>query len=99
MDVLFEIHDEEDLDKSLFAGADIIGINNRNLKTLQIDINTTFKLKKLIPEGKVIVSESGISGKSHVQELIKQGVDAILVGTSIVLSDNPAEKIKELKFS
>lgn len=97
MDVLFEIHDEEDLDKSFFAGADIIGINNRNLKTLQIDINTTFQLKKLIPEGKVIVSESGISGKSHVQELIHHGVDAILVGTSIILSDNPAEKIKELK--
>lgn len=97
MDVLFEIHDEEDLEKSFFAGADIIGINNRNLKTLQIDINTTFRLKKLIPEGKVIVSESGISEKSHIREFIKQGIDAILIGTSIVLSDNPAEKIKEFK--
>lgn len=97
MDVLFEIHDEEDLEKSLFAGADIIGINNRNLKTLQIDINTTYRLKKLIPEGKVIVSESGISEKSHIRELINQGIDAILVGTSIVLSDNPAKKIREFK--
>lgn len=97
MDVLFEIHDEEDLEKAFFAQVDIIGINNRNLKTLQVDLNTTFRLKKLIPEDKVIVSESGISEKAHVQELINSGVDAILVGTSIVLSDDPAKKIKELK--
>lgn len=97
MDVLFEIHDEEDLQKASFAGADIIGINNRNLRTLQIDLNTTKRLKKLIPEDKVIVSESGISDESHVQELLKVGVDAILVGTSIVLSNNPGQKIKEFK--
>lgn len=98
MDVLFEIHDEEDLEKAFFAGADVIGINNRNLKTLEIDITTTFRLKKLIPEDKVTVSESGISEKAHVQELLKHGIDAILVGTSIVLSDNPAEKIRKLKL-
>lgn len=98
MDVLFEIHDEEDLEKALFAQADIVGINNRDLKTLKIDLNTTFKLKSLIPDNRTIVSESGISEKTHVHELIKHGVDAILVGTSIVLSDNPAKKIKELKY-
>lgn len=97
MDVLFEIHNEEDLEKAFFAGVDIIGINNRNLKTFQVELNTTFRLKKLIPEDKVVVSESGISEKVHVQELVKNGVDAILVGTSIILSSNPAEKIKELK--
>lgn len=97
MDVLFEIYDEEDLKKALFADADIIGINNRNLRNFQVDVNTTFRLKKLIPEGRVVVSESGISEKAQVQELLKNGVDAILVGTSIILSDNPGEKIKELK--
>ncbi|MEN2985491.1 MAG: indole-3-glycerol phosphate synthase TrpC [Thermodesulfovibrionaceae bacterium] len=98
IDVLFEIHDEEDLEKALFVDADIIGINNRNLKTLEVDINTTFRLKGKIPQNKIVVSESGISEKSHIIELLKCGVDAVLVGTSIILSDNPGEKIRELKF-
>lgn len=98
MDVLFEIHDEEGLKKALLAESDIIGINNRDLKTLQINIETTLRLKKSIPEGRVIVSESGISKREDVIDLIKAGIDAILVGTSIVLSENPAKKIKELKF-
>ncbi|WP_353683818.1 indole-3-glycerol phosphate synthase TrpC [Thermodesulfovibrio sp. 3907-1M] len=95
MDVLFEVHNEEDLEKAFFAGVNIIGINNRNLKTMEIDLNTTLRLKNLIAEDKVIVSESGISERAHVDK-IKNGIDAILVGTSIVLSDNPVEKIKEL---
>ncbi len=98
LDVLFEIHDEEDLKKALDVDVDIIGINNRNLETLQIDLNTTFKLRKLIPDGKIVVSESGISTRRDIEKLLQYGIDAVLVGTSIVLSDNPAEKIKELKW-
>ncbi|HHW20733.1 MAG TPA: indole-3-glycerol phosphate synthase TrpC [Thermodesulfovibrio thiophilus] len=97
MDVLFEIHDEEDLKKAIYTEADIVGINNRNLNTLQVDLDTTFRLQKIIPPGKLTVSESGISEKSHVRELIKHGIDAILVGTSLILSDNPGKKIKEFK--
>lgn len=97
MDVLFEIHDEEDLEKALFARVDIIGINNRDLKTLNVDIYTTLKLKEKIPEGKIVVSESGICEKKHVSSLLKCGIDAVLVGTSIILSNNPGDKIKELK--
>lgn len=97
MDVLFEVHDEEDLEKAFFAEVDIIGINNRNLKTMKIDLNTTLRLKKLISEDKVTVSESGISERAQVEKLLKNGIDAILVGTSIVLSNDPKEKIKELK--
>ncbi|MGB9823359.1 indole-3-glycerol phosphate synthase TrpC [Thermodesulfovibrio sp.] len=99
MDVLFEIHDEQDLEKALFAGVDIIGINNRNLKTMQIALDTTFRLKELIPEDKITVSESGISERTHVEKLLKKGIDAILVGTSIILSNNPSQKIKELKLT
>ncbi len=99
MDVLFEVHDEEDLEKAFLVNADIIGINNRNLKTLEININTTFRLKELIPNGKVLVSESGISNREQVEKISEHGIDAILVGTSIVLSENPAKKIRELRFS
>ncbi len=99
LEVLFEIHDEDDLKKALALDVPIIGINNRNLKTMQIDINNTLILKRLIPQTKIIVSESGISEPFHVEKLLQAGVDAILVGTSIVLSKNPAEKIRELKIS
>ena len=98
MDVLFEVHDIEDLEKALNIGASIIGINNRNLKTMQIDLDNTFKIKELIPEDKIVVSESGISKREHVQKLFQFGIDAVLVGTSIILSENPAQKIKELKI-
>jgi Indole-3-glycerol phosphate synthase len=97
LDVLLEIHNEDDLKKALSANVKIIGINNRNLKTFKISLNTTLKLKTLIPEDKITVSESGISTRADVEKLLKKGIDAILVGTSIVLSNAPAEKIRELK--
>ena len=97
LDVLLEIHNQDDLKKALFANAKIIGINNRNLKTFKISLNTTLKLKDLIPLDKITVSESGISTRADVEKLLEKGIDAILVGTSIVLSSNPAEKLRELK--
>lgn len=99
MDVLFEVHDEEDLNKAFYVDAKIIGINNRNLKNMQINLETTFKLKEKIPNGKIVVSESGISKKEDVLSLAKHGIDAILVGTSLILSDSPEKKIKELKLT
>ncbi len=97
LEVLFEVHDEEDLEKAIESDASIIGINNRNLKTMNTEIENTLRLKELIPKDKIVVSESGISKGSQVEILLKAGVDAILVGTSIVLSLNPFEKIRELK--
>ena len=97
LDVLLEIHNQDDLKKALFANAKIIGINNRNLKTFKISLNTTLKLKDLIPLDKITVSESGISTRADVEKLLEKGIDAILVGTSIVLSNAPAEKLRELK--
>lgn len=96
LSVLFEIHDYYDLEKALRINADIIGINNRNLKSLQVDINTTFLLKKEIPPDRVAVSESGIRKRNDVLRLDLAGIDAILVGTSLMESEDIGGKIDEL---
>ena len=94
--VLFEVHDEKDLEKALEADADIIGINNRDLKTLRIDLSTTLRLIKDVPKGCIAVSESGIKNRDDVVKLMNAGVSAILVGTSLVASKDIGEKIDEL---
>ncbi|MEW6117555.1 MAG: indole-3-glycerol phosphate synthase TrpC [Nitrospirota bacterium] len=96
LSVLFEVHDEEELEKALTIDADIIGINNRNLKTMQIDLATTLRLKKDIPSGKAVVSESGIRTRDDVQRLIDAGIDAMLIGTSLIESQDIGKKIDEL---
>jgi len=94
--VLFEVHDEDDLETALYVDADIIGINNRSLKTLSIDLETTFRLKEIIPSGKIIVSESGIRTRQDVLALQDKGIDAMLIGTSFMESSNIGEKIDDL---
>lgn len=94
--VLFEVHDEYDLEKALSIDADIIGINNRNLKTLKIDLSTTFRLKKDIPKDKIAVSESGIKDRNDVIKLQEAGIDAMLIGTSFMEAEDIGEKIDEL---
>ncbi|MBN2655076.1 MAG: indole-3-glycerol phosphate synthase TrpC [Nitrospirae bacterium] len=94
--VLFETHDEKEIEKALNIGAHIIGINNRNLKTMQININTTFRLRKQIPKDRIVVSESGISTNDDVKKLIDNGVDAMLIGTSIMKSTDIRLKIDGL---
>jgi indole-3-glycerol phosphate synthase len=94
--VLFEIHDEYDLEKAMDAKVKIIGINNRDLKTLKIDLATTLMLKREIPEDRIVVSESGIRNREDVVLLQREGIDAILVGTSLMKSQDIRKKIKEL---
>lgn len=94
---LFEVHDHEELEKALRVDADIIGINNRSLKTMSIDLKTTFLLKKDIPNGKIVVSESGINMRDDVLRLEDGGVDAMLIGTSIMESGDIGKKIDELR--
>jgi len=77
--------------------ADIIGINNRDLKTLRVDLNTTLKLKREIPPNKIIVSESGIKTRGDVLKLEDSGIDAILVGTVFMEADDMEIKIDELQ--
>lgn len=96
MSSLVEVHSERELEKALKADAGIIGINNRNLRTFKVDINTTFKIIKEIPAGKIIVSESGIYNREDVVRLAAAGVHAALVGEAILTSGNVTKKIKEL---
>ncbi|MFA5008191.1 MAG: indole-3-glycerol phosphate synthase TrpC [Candidatus Omnitrophota bacterium] len=96
MDVVVEIHTEKELKKVLAANINIIGINNRNLNTLKVDLKTTQKLIPFIPQAIVKLSESGINALRDVLLMKGLGVDAILVGESLMKADNIAEKIKEL---
>jgi len=94
--VLFEIHDFKELEAALLVDCDIIGINNRDLKTLEVDINTTCKLKEDIPFGKIVVSESGIKTRNDVKVLEAAGVDAMLIGTAFMEAEDIGRKIEEL---
>lgn len=80
MQALVEVHDEEELTRALKIDAHIIGVNNRNLKTFVVDIETTGRLRALIPAGKLLVGESGIRDTADVQRMVDMGCDAILVG-------------------
>lgn len=93
---LVEAHDREELEKTIKSGAKIIGINNRNLKSLKVDISTAGQLIPLIPEGRIKVAESGIKSSIDVKFLYEAGADAILVGETLVRSKNPMEKTREL---
>ncbi|MCL0038606.1 indole-3-glycerol phosphate synthase TrpC [Thermodesulfovibrionales bacterium] len=93
---LFEVHDEDDLEKALSIDADIIGINNRDLKTLKVDLSTTARLKRDIPKGKIVVSESGIKSRDEVTRLADAGIDAMLIGTALMETGDIREKIEEL---
>jgi indole-3-glycerol phosphate synthase len=97
LDVLVEVHTPDEVGVALDAGAGIIGINNRNLKTLQVNIDTTARLRPLIPPGVLIVSESGIETRVQVAQLEQLGVDAVLIGTSLMASPDPAAKLRELR--
>jgi indole-3-glycerol phosphate synthase len=96
LSILFEIHDYKELEMALLLPCDIIGINNRNLKTLEIDMNTTLTLMREIPSEKIVVSESGINNRTDVRKLQEIGVDAMLIGTSFMGVENIAKKIDEL---
>ncbi len=93
---LVETHDAPEIERALALGAHIIGINNRDLNTFDVDLTTTLKLKKIVPGGHVLVSESGIHTRDHVKLLEDGGVDAILVGEALVTSGNIVQKIREL---
>ena len=93
---LVEVHDDRELTRALAAGAEIIGINNRNLKTFQVDLATTEKLVAQIPSGKTIVAESGIHTQADVARVAAAGVHAILVGESLMRSNSIVGKVREL---
>jgi indole-3-glycerol phosphate synthase len=96
MEALVEIHDKEDLTKAIFAGANIIGVNHRNLDTFEMDMDLTEKLMPLIPNGKIIVAESGLNDKATIEHLSSVGADAFLIGEHFMRKENISESLKEI---
>jgi len=94
---LVETHDEEEVKKALCAGARIIGVNNRNLKDFTVNIENSFRLRKLVPSDVLFVSESGINSAKDVQRLYEIGVNAVLIGETIMRAENKTDKILELR--
>ena len=98
MEALVEIHDKMDLTKAIFSGADIIGINHRNLETFEMDMKLSERLIPLIPKGKIIVAESGINSHNTVKGLSEIGADAFLVGEHFMRQDDVTQAVKDLKY-
>lgn len=98
MEALVEVHDKVDLVKAIYAGSDIIGINHRNLQTFDMNMKLSYELVPMIPNGKIIVAESGIYEHSQLEDLSKIGVDAFLVGESLMRQDDEYEALKKLKY-
>jgi len=97
MACIVEVHDEQELKRALEANCEIIGINNRNLKTLEVNLETTEKLIGMIPKNRIVVSESGIRTRKDMEYLRGLGVDAVLIGETLMLAESPKDKLRELK--
>jgi indole-3-glycerol phosphate synthase len=93
---LVEVHDEEEVDRALAAGATLVGVNARNLRTLEVDRDTFARLAPRIPEGVVRVAESGVRGPHDVFELAKQGAHVVLVGETLVTGEDPRNAVADL---
>ncbi|MFV0466290.1 MAG: indole-3-glycerol phosphate synthase TrpC [Lachnospiraceae bacterium] len=91
LDALVEVHDEKELERALQIGAEIIGINNRNLNDFSVALETTGRLKQIIPRDKIVVSESGIISDKDISYLKECGVDAFLIGRALMESNDPKE--------
>lgn len=99
MAALFEVHTEAHVDLALAAGARVIGINNRDLQTLRVDLDTTRRLRPRIPAGVVVISESGIETPDDVRRVCAAGIDAILVGTALMAHPDPSAHLRSLRLA
>lgn len=97
MSCLVEVHDEAELETALASGALIIGVNNRDLRTFNVDLATFERLRPRIPNGHVVVAESGIRGRKDVERLRAAGVDAVLVGEALMTAPDVGAKLRELR--
>jgi len=93
---LVEVHDEQEADRTVQSGAEIVGVNNRNLETFEVSLDTAVRLKPAIPADRIAVAESGIHGEEDAARLASAGYDAILVGESLMKAENPGTKLREL---
>ena len=96
LQVLVEVHDEAELEAAIDVGAELIGVNNRNLRTFKTDLAVTERLAPTIPAGRVVVSESGITSREDVQRLGKAGASAVLVGEALLMAPDIGAKLREL---
>jgi indole-3-glycerol phosphate synthase len=97
MDAIVEVHDAAELEAALDSGPEIVGVNNRNLHTFEVTLDTSLRLAEHIPAGILKVSESGIHNHRHVLQLGEAGFTAFLVGEHLMLSGNPAEALRALR--
>lgn len=96
MTALVEVHSREELSHALGSGAKVIGINNRNLRTFEVDLNTTETLSEFVPDDVLLVAESGISSAADVRRMANCGAHAVLVGEALVRADDIAARVREL---
>lgn len=97
LSALVEAHDEEEVQRALASGASIIGVNNRNLKDFTVDIHNSVRLRTLVPDEILFVSESGIKTKEDTSKLKENGTDAVLIGETLMRSGNIAQTLNELR--
>lgn len=96
MDVLLEVHDERELETALQTDCTLIGINNRNLRTFQVDIATSERLAAQVPPGRLVVAESGINRREEIVHLMSKGLHAFLIGESLMREEDFGAKLREL---
>ena len=93
---LVEVHTKEELDKALAAGAEIIGVNNRDLKTFSTNIKTTLELAPLVPDDRIVVTESGINSRADIEQLMEAGIHCFLIGEALMRAEDIGGKLREL---
>jgi indole-3-glycerol phosphate synthase len=96
LDVLCEAHNEEELHRALDAGSDVIGVNNRDLRTFKVDVNTALRLAEMIPRDVISVAESGIDKGADIARLRAAGYQAFLIGESLMKAESPGQALKSL---
>jgi indole-3-glycerol phosphate synthase len=96
MDVLVEVHDEDEMDRALRINPDILGVNNRNLRTFDVSLDTTFDLMNKVADSTLLVTESGIHTQDDVTAMLEKGIYTFLVGEAFMRSKEPGLKLAEL---
>ena len=96
LDCLVEVHDEDDLERALDLDPEVIGINNRSLRDMQVDLATTEELVTDVPAGKIVVAESGYRERDQIEELDRIGVDAVLIGETLMRCEDPEAMVRSM---